>query len=81
MHRNRAELIILSLAVELVALRKKLGMSHEALASRAGVTRAAVSFIESGKRKPTLLILLKLANAMDADLSVLLKRAERALDK
>ncbi len=74
-------MIILSLAGQLAALRKKLGMSHEVLASRAGVTRAAISFIENGKRKPTLLILLKLAGAMDTDLSTLLRKAERTPEK
>ncbi len=77
MHTNRAETIIRSLAKQLAVLRKKLGLSHEVLAARAGVTRAAISFIESGKRRPTLLILLKLAHAMDADLSSLLRKAER----
>ncbi|MBY0427941.1 MAG: helix-turn-helix transcriptional regulator [Alphaproteobacteria bacterium] len=77
MHKNRAEAIILSLAGQISALRKKLGISHETLANKAGVTRAAVSFIESGKRKPTLLILLKLAHAMDTELSVLLRKAEK----
>ena len=81
MRNYKAETIILSLAGHISALRKKLGLSHEALASKAGVTRAAISFIESGKRKPTLLILLKLANAMDADLSGLLRKAERNLEK
>lgn len=81
MHRNKAESIILSLAGQLVALRKKLGLSHEVLAKRAGVTRAAISFIESGKRKPTLLILLKMATAMEVDLSSLLRKAERSPEK
>lgn len=78
MHHDRADDIIQSLAQQLCSLRKKLGLSHEALAAKAGVTRAAVSFIESGKRKPTLMILLKLACALDSNLSVLLKKAERA---
>jgi DNA-binding XRE family transcriptional regulator len=81
MQKNRAELIIISLAGQLAGLRKKLGFSHEMLAVKAGVTRAAISFIESGKRKPTLLILIKLASAMDTDLSSLLKKAERACEK
>jgi DNA-binding XRE family transcriptional regulator len=79
MHINKADIIILSLARQLASLRKKLGLSHEVLAAKAGVTRTAVSFIESGKRRPTLLILLKLVHAMDAELSTLLRKAERSV--
>lgn len=61
---------------QIVMLRKKLGMSHEALATKAGVSRTAVSYIENGKRKPTLLLALKLAHALEVDFSELLRRAE-----
>lgn len=81
MHKNRANAIILILAAQLAALRKKIGMSHETLAKKAGVTRAAISFVENGKRKPTLLFLLKLACAMNINLSALLRKAEQTAEK
>lgn len=61
---------------QMVLLRKKQGMSHEVLATKAGVTRTAVSYIENGKRKPTLLLAMKLAHALGVDFSELLRRAE-----
>lgn len=55
------------------ALRLSGGLSHEALAQRAGVTRAAISLIESGKRRPSLLVALRIAAALDTNLSTVLK--------
>lgn len=63
---------------QMVLLRKKSGMSHEVLATKAGVTRTAVSYIEGGKRKPTLLMAMKLAHALGVDFSELLRCAEQA---
>lgn len=51
-------------------------MSHEVLAQRAGISRPAISHIERGKRKPTLLLTLKIARALDVELSDILQRAE-----
>jgi len=81
MRQNRAEKIVHIMAGQFVELRKKKRLSHTQLATRAGITRAAISFIESGKRKPTLLLSLKVAHAMETDLSRLLARAERAFKK
>ena len=61
----------------LIERRKKLGLSHEKLATLAGVTRPAISFVESGKRNPTLLMCLKLAQALNCPLSEILAAAER----
>ncbi len=57
-------------------LRMELGLSHEKIANRAGITRPAVSHIESGKRKPSLAMAVKLAYALDVELSEILKYAE-----
>jgi putative transcriptional regulator len=55
------------------SLRLQKGLSHEALAKRAGISRAAVSHIENGKRNPSLMICLKLTYALESDLRNLLK--------
>jgi DNA-binding XRE family transcriptional regulator len=56
--------------------RKKLELSHERLAALAGVHRTAISHIENRRRQPTLIICLKLANAMRLSFADLLKEAE-----
>lgn len=61
--------------------RKKLGLSHEKLAALAGIHRTAVSHIENRRRNPTLLICLKLSQAMDCRLGDLLTAAEKQANK
>ena len=65
----------------LVALIKKKhlekGLSHQTLADLAGVNRSTVSRIESSKRLPTILVCLKVCDAMDESLWKLLKQAEK----
>lgn len=76
--RNAYAESILNKVVKLLAeARKAQGLSHEALAQKAGVTRPAISHIEAGKRKPSLLICLKIAKALDLKLWEVIKQAER----
>lgn len=51
--------------------REQLGLSQMAVAERAGVHFTFVSDIERGVRNPSLLTMVKLAKALDADLSEL----------
>jgi molybdate-binding protein/DNA-binding XRE family transcriptional regulator len=53
-----------TLDVLLRAARAQLGISQAELAHRAGVTRQAVSAIESGKAAPTMAVALKLARVL-----------------
>lgn len=53
---------------ELEALRRALGLSHEALAQRAGLSRMTVQRTEAGKIDPRLSTLLVLARALGMDL-------------
>lgn len=53
-----------SLDVLLRAARARLGISQAELAHRAGVTRQAVSAIESGKAAPTMAVALRLARVL-----------------
>jgi len=77
MRNDYAEKILNKVVKLLSETRKAQGLSHETLAQRAGITRPAISHIESGKRKPSLLICLKLAQAMDLKLWEVIKRAEK----
>jgi transcriptional regulator with XRE-family HTH domain len=53
--------------------RKTKGMSQQRLAEAAGISRSAVTMIESGARNPTLYICHALAEALDIDLSALVR--------
>ena len=52
------------------------GLSHEALAKKAKVTRPAISHIENSKRKPSLLVCLRIAEGLDTSLAGLISKAE-----
>ncbi|MEU9206317.1 helix-turn-helix domain-containing protein [Streptomyces sp. NPDC048332] len=52
--------------------RKELGLSQAEVADRAGLTQAKVSRIEGADAVPTLLLLRRLARALDASLNIAL---------
>jgi len=54
-------------------------MSLNRLAEKSGLSRAMVSYVERGIRNPTLDTLLRIAIALDVDLSQLLKKAAKRL--
>jgi len=56
--------------------RARQGLSMEALAERAGLNRTYVGLLERGKRQPTVVAALALANALGLSLADLLLRAE-----
>jgi DNA-binding XRE family transcriptional regulator len=57
-------------------LREERGYSHQKLADLVGISRPAISFIESGKRKPTLSITLRIVAALGVKLWQILKETE-----
>jgi transcriptional regulator with XRE-family HTH domain len=59
-------------------LRSQRGFSQEGLAHRAGLDRTYVSGIERGERNPSLANLLKIAAALDVELSEWAIAAEKA---
>ena len=63
---------------ELMAIRKKQGLSHETLATMTKLHRSTISLIESGKREPTLRTVLRLSTALDVKLSDILKKLEKS---
>ena len=54
-------------------LRKQLGMSQLDLSLEAGVNKNYISDLERGQRNPSLLVLEKIAIALQIDLSTLFK--------
>ena len=57
--------------------RRKLGISHETLAERAGIHRSTISRVESGSINGTLMVFLSMAQALEVSLGDIIKRAER----
>ena len=58
------------------ALRVALGLSQEDFAGRVGLDRTYVSGIERGLRNPTLLVLLRLAQALEVPVTGLLEETQ-----
>jgi len=81
MNKSRPSLILVEVIDQLKQLRLEKGLSHEALAKKSGVTRSAISHIESGNRRPSLLVALKIAGALGVNLSALLRGIERSVDR
>ena len=61
------------LGTNLLAARKRLGLTQEQVAERSGVHATEVSRIEAGKRDPKVSTLLRLAKAVEVPPGQLLK--------
>ena len=59
--------------------RRRRGLSNYAVAKRCGVSQSMLSLVERGLRNPTLETVLKISDALEADLSDILKRATERL--
>ena len=70
--------IVYKIIDEIVAKRKELGISHEKLAASIGLSRSAISLIESKKRIPSILNILKICKALDISLGKLVLRHEKS---
>lgn len=62
---------LLSLGQAIKKQREKLGLSQEKLADRCGFDRTYISMLERGKRNPSLLNLLRLAEGLEISVSKL----------
>ncbi len=62
---------------QLILRRKELGLSHKKLAGKVKLSRTAIGLIESKKRNPTLLTVLKLCEALGISLVDILTRLEK----
>jgi len=69
------------ISLEVVRLLKKQrirrGISMNRLAQKSGLSQSMVSLLERGMRTPTLDTLLRIAAALDVDLSKLLKQGSK----
>jgi transcriptional regulator with XRE-family HTH domain len=64
------------IANQVIERRKALGLSQAELASRCDTTQSAIARLESGGRPPRIDTLLRIADALDCDLSVELRPRE-----
>jgi transcriptional regulator with XRE-family HTH domain len=58
--------------------RIRQGISMNRLAKKSGLSQSMMSLLERGLRNPTLDTLLRITNALNVDLSNLIKRASKA---
>ena len=58
--------------------REKRGLSMNLVAERAGLSQQMVSYVEREMRNPTLETVLRIAAAMEIDLSKVLQNAQKA---
>jgi DNA-binding XRE family transcriptional regulator len=54
--------------------RQRVGMSHEKLSEKAGVTRQTIGKIEAGLSNPTMLTMFRIAFAMGMSLEELVRK-------
>ncbi|MBY0247167.1 MAG: helix-turn-helix domain-containing protein [Nitrospiraceae bacterium] len=66
---------------EIGRLRRTRGFSQEELGFQAGIHRTYVSQIERGIKSPTLVVILKLAQALGRPASQLIAEVEKQLKK
>lgn len=60
--------------LNLQALRKAKGLSQEELAHRADIHQTYLSGVERGRRNPSVMVLARLAAAMDEDIEALTRK-------
>lgn len=64
---DKIEQSLKRLAKQIAGLRNSKGLTQEQLADKADIDRVALANIETGKRRPTVTTLLKLANALSTN--------------
>ena len=68
--------VLTQLGMRIRYLRKQKGLSQEDLALEAGVNKNYLSDLERGNRNPSLMILEKIAKALDVSLEILFQGIE-----
>ena len=74
-HQDPCDDVELRLITRLRDRRVAEGLSQTKLAAAAGVSRSTITHMEDGSSRPTLWVLLRVARALDLDLSVELRQA------
>ena len=72
---EKREAICFQVARILQEERRKRGLSMDALARRAGLSQAMISFVERGIRNPSLETLLRMTEVLDLNLGKVLHAA------
>lgn len=67
MNQAKQEAYLNKLSKRIADVRKQKGFTQERLAEEAELDRVALANIETGRRRPTVTALYKLAKAMDID--------------
>ena len=62
--------------LNLQRLRRDKGFSQEELADRAQIHQTYLSGVERGRRNPTITVLQRIAEALDADITDLVERRQ-----
>jgi transcriptional regulator with XRE-family HTH domain len=73
--------VLAALAKRIKELRKKRGLSQEALADHAGLHRVAIGWIEQARRVPSLKTLVKISHGLGISVSELLKGVDQGITK
>ena len=66
-----------ALGREIAGARVKKGMSQESLSAFAGMSRSHLAMIECGRVKPTVETLWRITDALEIELSSLIKKCEK----
>lgn len=61
--------------------RDQRGLSNYAISQRSGVSQSMISLVERRLRNPSMELMLKIADAVGADLAVLITKAQRSVSK
>ena len=75
-HTSHDEGVLAAFANAIRAERKMRGISQENLAAMAGINRGYMGYIERGQQNPTLLLMLRIASALEISLSQLIRNAD-----
>lgn len=70
------EILVSAFAETLIAERKRAGLMQEELADRAGVSVRFISFIETGRRQPSLSALAAISAGLGISMSAMIESAE-----
>lgn len=62
-------------------LRRSKGLSQEKLAEMAGVSGSYIGYLERGERTPSLVLLSKIADALDVEITMLLTPSDSAANQ
>lgn len=69
---NNRQILLCSFGLNLKKKRENLGVSQEYFAEICGLDRTYISMLETGKRNPSLINLMKVSNGLNISLSNLL---------